>query len=146
MTFEKNTSDWRSDRGYVETVEIITMNDATARIAALSSGQVQFINRVDPKTVPLLTRAPTVQLLTTSGGGHYVFIMHCDKAPFDNNDLRMALKLSIDREEMVKRILGGYGKVGNDFPINDTYALFPRASSNAPTIRQGEVPLQEVRP
>ena len=125
MTFEKNTSDWLSDRGYVETVEIITMNDATARIAALSSGQVQFINRVDPKTVPLLTRAPTVQLLTTSGGGHYVFIMHCDKAPFDNNDLRMALKLSIDREEMVKRILGGYGKFCNAFPINDTYALFP---------------------
>ncbi|RYE61361.1 MAG: peptide ABC transporter substrate-binding protein, partial [Oxalobacteraceae bacterium] len=60
MTFEKNTSDWRSDRGHVETVEIITMNDATARIAALSSGQVQFINRVDPKTVPLLTRALTV--------------------------------------------------------------------------------------
>lgn len=125
MTFEKNPNDWRSDRGYVDSVEIITMNDATARIAALSSGQVQFINRVDPKTVPLLTRAPTVQLLTTSGGGHYVFIMHCDKAPFDNNDLRMALKYAIDREEMVKRILGGYGKVGNDFPINDTYALFP---------------------
>jgi peptide/nickel transport system substrate-binding protein len=125
MTFEKNPNDWRSDRGYVDSVEIITMNDATARIAALSSGQVQFINRVDPKTVPLLTRASTVQLLTTSGGGHYVFIMHCDKAPFDNNDLRMALKYAIDREEMVKRILGGYGKVGNDFPINDTYALFP---------------------
>jgi peptide/nickel transport system substrate-binding protein len=125
MTFEKNTSDWRSDRGFADTVELITMNDATARIAALSSGQVHYINRVDPKTVPLLTRSPNVQLLTTAGGGHYVFIMHCDKAPFDNNDLRMALKYAIDREEMVKRILGGYGKVGNDFPINDTYAFFP---------------------
>ncbi|WP_275783641.1 ABC transporter substrate-binding protein [Pararhizobium gei] len=125
MTFEKNPNDWRSDRGYVDSIEVINMNDATARIAALSSGQVHFINRVDPKTVSLLTRAPNVQLLTTSGGGHYVFIMHCDTAPFDNADLRMALKYAIDREEMVTRILGGYGKVGNDFPINDTYALFP---------------------
>jgi peptide/nickel transport system substrate-binding protein len=125
MTFEKNADDWRSDRGFVQTIEIITMNDATARVAALSSGQVHYINRVDPKTVALLKRSPKIDILTTSGGGHYVFIMHCDTAPFDNNDLRLSLKYAIDREEMVKRILGGYGKVGNDFPINDTYALFP---------------------
>ncbi len=36
-------------RGYVDSIEIIGMNDATARIAALSSGQVHYINRVDPK-------------------------------------------------------------------------------------------------
>jgi len=124
-TFEKNPNDWRSDRGYVDSIEIIGMNDATARIAALSSGQVHYINRVDPKTVDLLKRAPTVEILNTSGRGHYVFIMHCDTAPFDNNDLRLALKYAMDRETMVQRILGGYGKVGNDFPINETYALFP---------------------
>lgn len=124
-TFEKNKDDWRSDRGFVDSVEIIAMNDATARIAALSSGQVHYINRVDPKTVALLKRAPTVEVLSTSGRGHYVFIMHCDKAPFDNNDLRLALKYAMDREGMVKTVLGGYGKVGNDFPINSTYALFP---------------------
>ncbi len=124
-TFEKNKNDWRSDRGYVDAVELIVMNDATARIAALSSGQVHYINRVDPKTVNLLKRAPNVEILNTSGRGHYVFIMHCDKAPFDNNDLRLALKYAMDRETMVQKILGGYGKVGNDFPINSTYALFP---------------------
>ncbi|MDE3029618.1 MAG: peptide ABC transporter substrate-binding protein, partial [Paracoccaceae bacterium] len=56
--------------------------------------------------------------------GHYVLIMRCNIAPFDNNDLRMALKLAIDREEMVKKILNGYGSVGNDFPINSAYPLF----------------------
>lgn len=124
-TFERNKEDWRTDRGFVDSIEIIGINDATARIAALSSGQVHYINRVDPKTVSLLKRAPTVEILSTSGRGHYVFIMHCNTAPFDNNDLRMALKYSMDRETMVEKILGGYGKVGNDFPINETYALFP---------------------
>jgi len=59
-----------------------------------------------------------------AGRGHYVFIMHCDKAPFDNKDLRMALKLAINREEMVEKILGGLGTAGNDFPINAAYPLF----------------------
>src|SRR5262249_33130784 len=124
-TFEKNPNDWRSDRGYVGSIEIIGMNDATARIAALSAGQVHYINRIDPKTVALLKRAPNVEILTTSGRGHYVFIMHCNTAPFDNNDLRLALKYAMDRKTMVEKILSGYGKVGNDFPINETYALFP---------------------
>ena len=44
-----------------------------------------------------------------SGRGHYVFIMHCDTAPFDNEDLRLALKYGIDRQEMVDKILMGYG-------------------------------------
>ena len=124
-TFERNKEDWRTDRGFVDSIEIIGINDATARIAALSSGQVHYINRVDPKTVSLLKRAPTVEILSTSGRGHYVFIMHCNTAPFDNNDLRLALKYSIDRQEILDRVLGGYGTIGNDFPINETYALFP---------------------
>ena len=125
ITFEKNGNDWDKNRGYVDAVEILVINDATARVAALSSRQVHYINRVDPKTVSLLKRAPTMEILTTPGRGHYVFLMHCNTAPFDNNDLRMALKLAMDREAMVKRILSGYGKVGNDFPINSTYPQFP---------------------
>jgi peptide/nickel transport system substrate-binding protein len=51
--------------------------------------------------------------------------MFCNTAPFDNNDLRMALKLAMDREQMLETILRGYGEVGNDFPINSVYPLFP---------------------
>src|SRR3546814_3860675 len=56
VTFEKNTNDWRDDRGYVESVEIVVINDATARTAALSSGPVHFIKPVHPKTADLLHR------------------------------------------------------------------------------------------
>lgn len=124
-TFEKNADDWRSDRGFVDSVEIIVMNDATARIAALSSGQVHFINNIDPKTVPLLKRAPKVEILRSAGKGFYSFLMHCDTAPFDNNDLRLAMKYALDRQAILDRVLGGYGTLGNDFPVNGNYALAP---------------------
>jgi peptide/nickel transport system substrate-binding protein len=124
-TFEKNQNDWRSDRGHVDSVEIIVMNDATARITAVMSGQVHFINTVDPKTVDLLRRGSNVEILQTSGKGFYSFLMHCDTPPFDNNDLRMALKLAIDREAILKQVLGGFGTLGNDYPVNENYALAP---------------------
>ena len=124
-TFEKNQNDWRSDRGHVDSVEIIVMNDATARMSAVMSGQVHFINTVEPKTVELLRGAANVGILQTSGKGFYSFLMHCDTAPFDNNDLRMALKLAIDREAILKQVIGGFGTLGNDFPVNENYALAP---------------------
>ncbi len=124
-TFEKNQNDWRDDRGHVDSVEIIVMNDATARMNALMSGQVHFINTVEPKTVDLLRRAPNVEILQTSGKGFYSFLMHCDTPPFDNNDLRMALKLAIDRDELLQRVIGGFGTIGNDYPVNENYALAP---------------------
>ena len=122
--FEKFANHWNPEIGHADQVEILVINDGTARAAALQSGQVHMINRVDPKIAGLLSRAPGVQVKSVAGRGHYVFIMHVDKAPFDNNDLRMALKLAINRQEMVDKILGGLGTIGNDFPINAAYPLF----------------------
>ena len=122
---ERFANFWQADQmGHADQVEIIVINDATARVSALQGGQVHMINRVEPKIVDLVKRVPNVEIKTLSGPGHYVFIMHCNTAPFDNNDLRMALKLAMNRQEMVDKILRGYGSAGNDFPINASYPLF----------------------
>jgi peptide/nickel transport system substrate-binding protein len=110
--------------GHADQVEIIVINDPTARTSALQGGQVHMINRVEPKVVELVSRVPGVTIQNVSGRGHYVFIMHCNTAPFDNVDLRLALKYAMNREEMLEKILFGYGTVGNDFPINAAYPLF----------------------
>ncbi|TMV75498.1 ABC transporter substrate-binding protein, partial [Thioclava sp. BHET1] len=115
---------WNKDVGHFDQVEMIVINDATARNAALQSGQVQMVNLVEPKVANLLKRAPNIEVPATSGRGFYCFNMFCDTKPFDNNDLRMALKFAIDREELVKKILAGYGSVGNDMPVNKVYPLF----------------------
>ncbi|MEX0303422.1 MAG: ABC transporter substrate-binding protein [Leisingera sp.] len=120
---EKNPNYW-GDLGNADTVEIIVINDDTARVAALQSGQVDVIDRVPPRTAKLVDRAPNITVHSTSAAGHYVFIMHCNTAPFDNNDVRLALKYGMNRQEMVDKILNGYGTVGNDTPINASYPMY----------------------
>ncbi|MDW5316773.1 ABC transporter substrate-binding protein [Rhizobium sp. PL01] len=116
---------WANDTvGFAEQVEIVVINDATARIAAIQSGQVHMINRIEPKTVPLLKNTRKVIIKNVAGRGFYPLNMFCDTAPFDNKDLRLALKFAMDRETMLKRILFGYGSIGNDTPINKAYPLF----------------------
>ncbi|WP_146346829.1 ABC transporter substrate-binding protein [Phaeobacter marinintestinus] len=120
---EKNPNYW-GDLGNAETIELIVINDNTARVAALQSGQVDLIDRVPPRTAGLVARAPGINVHTTSGPGHYVFIAHVDTDPFANQDVMLALKYGINRQEMVDKILFGYGSVGNDTPINAAYPLF----------------------
>ncbi|WP_300513816.1 ABC transporter substrate-binding protein [Aliiroseovarius sp.] len=122
--FERNPHAWLDTMGHADTIEILAINDDTARMSAIQSGQVHIANRVPPKIAGLISRAPGVEVRSTAGPGHYVFIMHANTAPFDNKDLRMALKYGINRQEMVDKILFGYGSVGNDTPINASYPLF----------------------
>ena len=122
--FVKNENFWEENAGHFDAIENIVLNDATARTAALQAGQVHMIDRVEPKIAQLLSRAPNLNVKSVSGPGHYVFIMHVDTAPFDENELRLALKSAIDREELVDKILRGYGTIGNDFPINAAYPFF----------------------
>ncbi|NDW54597.1 ABC transporter substrate-binding protein [Aliiroseovarius sp. PrR006] len=123
-TFTKFANHWDDSVGHADSVEILVINDNTARMSALQSGQVHMVNSVDPKIANLLDRAPNITVQNVSGRGHYVFIMHTDTPPFDNKELRLALKYAINRQEMVDKILRGYGGVGNDVPINAAYPLF----------------------
>jgi peptide/nickel transport system substrate-binding protein len=80
-TFEKHANYWDSSRGHADTVEVLTINDDTARSAAIQAGQVQMISRVDPKIVETLKGDAGIVIERAAGPGHYVFIMHCRQGP-----------------------------------------------------------------
>lgn len=115
--FDKYADYFRSDRGHFDSVEMITIVDPAARTNALISGEVDAIDRVDLKTVNLLKRRSGVKVHSLAGNQHYSFPMHTNKAPFSDNNVRLALKHAVDRKELVDKILHGYGSVGNDHPI-----------------------------
>ena len=123
-TFERYADYWDDSIGHFDTTEILIINDVTARTSALQSGQVDMANLIDPKIAEFLGKAPGITLQQTQGRGQNVFVMHVDVAPFDNKDLRLALKYAVDRQEMVDKVLRGFGSVGNDIPVNAAYPLF----------------------
>ncbi|MFZ4833869.1 ABC transporter substrate-binding protein [Rouxiella sp. Mn2063] len=122
--FKRNPNYWKKDRAFVDAVEVIVINDPTARTNALISGQVHAINRVDFKTVDFLKRSPALNIVRSSGGQHFTFLMDCSVAPFNNNDVRMAIKHGIDRQKILDTVLRGYGSLGNDHPIPKTDRFF----------------------
>ncbi|MGV0908763.1 ABC transporter substrate-binding protein [Martelella sp. FOR1707] len=123
-SFSKNGNYWKEGRGHFDSVELIAIADPSARTSALMGGQIDAYNQVNLKTVELLKRNPRIQILSLPSKAHYVFPMMQTMAPFDNPDLAKAMQYAINRDDMVKRILNGYGTVGNDQPISSAYTYF----------------------
>ena len=123
---EKNPNYFRDDRGFASEVELLCIQDSSARMNALLSGEVQAIDEVDLKTVDLLKSQPAITLDQVKSSLHYTFPMRTDVAPLDNVDVRLALKYAIDREDLLQKILYGYGTLGNDTPIGPSYRYWAK--------------------
>jgi len=116
--FEKYQDHWDADnRAWFDEVEMLALVDLNARTTALVSGDVDAIDKLDLKTVGLLGRKPGVTIESVAGNQHYTFAMDTRADPYSDVNVRLALKYAVNREELVEKILFGYGSVGNDHPI-----------------------------
>lgn len=113
----RHSSYWKTDRAHFDGLSLLAIPDVVARQNALITGQVDVINSLDLKSVSLLARNNSIRVLSVTGNQHYCFPMDTREGPFNDNNVRLALKHAIDRQEMVDKILYGYGMVGNDNPI-----------------------------
>ena len=119
--FERNPNYWKEGAAHADSIELHSITDPAARQNALITGEVDCIDRVELKTLALMSRKPGVIIEEGAGPLHYTFPMMTKMAPFDNLELRKALKFAINRQEIVDKILFGHGVVGNDHPIGPSY-------------------------
>lgn len=113
-------------QGNVDTVEMLSIADSTARQNALQAGDVDVINRADVKTVDFLAAVAGIKVEDVPGRLHYNLPMITKVDPFTNIDVRLALKYSIDRDAILKTILNGHGQIGNDQPITPSYRFYAK--------------------
>lgn len=124
--FKRNPNYWKAGRAHFDRVEMKTIKDDTARTSALRTGVIDVMNKCDFRTLDHLKRVKDIQVIQNTGRRHFVMNMLTDVAPYDNNDVRLALKYAIDREHVLNTILNGYGTVGNDHPISKAYRFFDK--------------------
>ena len=113
----RNPNYWKEGRAHFDSVENLFIADATARTNALKTGEIHAMANLDLKTVHLLQRDENLQIFPVTGNKHATMPMLTDTAPFDNNDVRLALKYAINRDEILQKIVKGQGEVGNDSPV-----------------------------
>ena len=76
---------------------MLVIADASARTNALKTGAIDMMTDVEKRTAHLLKRTPGIEVMQVPGTFHDTMPMMTDVAPYDNNDVRLALKYAVDR-------------------------------------------------
>ena len=113
----RNPNYWKEGRAFFDEIESLGLEDPSARTTALRTGAVDCIQKVELKTAGRLGKISGIKVIPTTGNKQVTLPMRTDLAPFDNNHVRMALKLIIQRQDWLDKIAFGYGELGNDNPI-----------------------------
>lgn len=122
--FRRNEHYWRPGQPYLDELVLINFTEDDARINALLSSQVDAIDQVPVALVDVLRSDPRIRILNSETGAWLPFTMRVDRPPFDDVRVRQAMRLVIDREQMINQVFSGQGKVGNDMyaPFDGAYA------------------------
>ncbi|MEM9010606.1 MAG: ABC transporter substrate-binding protein [Pseudomonadota bacterium] len=116
---------WHGEGAYFDEIEMLVINDPNARQTALVTGDVDTVTLLENKTLGLLARNSDIVVENVASAQALTMPMHMDTAPFDVPEVRMALKLAINREELVEKITFGAATVGNDFHHSPAMPFWP---------------------
>jgi peptide/nickel transport system substrate-binding protein len=83
-------------------------------VNALLSGQVDCIGGLPGAQVKTVEANDQLKVLNSESGYYIPFSMHVDKAPFSDVKVRQALRLIVDRNQMIQQVFDGNAQLGND--------------------------------
>jgi peptide/nickel transport system substrate-binding protein len=112
MVFTRNDDYW-GGKAAIKEVVFRKVTEEAARLAALESGQADFINNVPVHEVARFQKHPRARIDRLEGLRMFLLAMNVAHKPFDNKLVRQAVNYSVDAPAIVKNIFDGIG-----YPLN----------------------------
>lgn len=100
---------------YVDKLVITDVADSAAQANALRGGQAEIVDAVPPAEIKTIEGSTNMKILRSPSWQMFPIVMNVDKAPFNKPKVREALRLVVDREQMVDVALNGDGEIANDY-------------------------------
>src|SRR5690606_21760432 len=89
------------------------IQEPATRLAALESGEVQFIDDVPELDVARLQEGPNFEVIQIEQQGHgYSLMMHVEREATSELAVRRAIAHAINKEGLIEVVFNGYGTPG----------------------------------
>lgn len=111
-----NDNYWAGPPGIAK-ITVTGIADSAAQLNAFLAGELDF-HDMNADDAALVEAQGGLDIVSFPVGGWDAFVMRVDVPPFDNPDLRRALRVGVNRQEMLDVVLGpGNGVVTCDTPV-----------------------------
>ncbi|MHA3724691.1 ABC transporter substrate-binding protein [Leucobacter sp. HY1910] len=105
---------WGETSGF-DHLKLAFFQDQQAITNALRGGQIDVAYSVPYTDVASLEKEQNIEILVSDSASYQTIAMRMDLEPFDDPRVREALRLSINRQQIVDNAFGGFAAVANDF-------------------------------
>ncbi len=111
-------------------VVITFYTDPAPMVLALRAGQLDVVVQMSPQQARAFKNSSKYKVYTVPVSSHDMFGMRVDREPFRDARVRRAVALTLNRPDIINRVLLGAGALGDDTPF------FPGFASTDPSIKQ----------
>lgn len=117
----RNPSYWATDSGgnqlpFLDEIDVVVISEESTRVSALLAGDVNVLWQIAPQNISALN-SPNIEVLQAPSGVYLDLAMNVTEPPFDNPLVRQAMKLVVNRQQMLDIVGLGLGELGNDQPV-----------------------------
>jgi peptide/nickel transport system substrate-binding protein len=112
--FTRNPNFWQHGLPYVDSVTVIDFPDNTSLQDALTTGVIDAAGAFDGPELAALGTVSGVKTVASHTGAITPFTMRVDQPPFNDVRVRQALRLLVDRPQLIDSALDSYGVAASD--------------------------------
>lgn len=112
--FTRNPHYWQHGLPYADTLTIIDFPDTVSLADALTTGQVHAAGSLDPPQIPALDTVGGIDVVISKAGSIIPFTMRVDQSPFNDVRVRQAMRLLVNRPQLIDSALDSYGTAASD--------------------------------
>jgi peptide/nickel transport system substrate-binding protein len=112
----------------IQTVRVRVISDMNALQAELQAGRVDIApmpTSLSPDAVKRLEQDPKLQVKAFPGSNVVLLTLNTTSAPLDNVKVRQAIAYAIDRDNLIKNLLVGFGKIAHSIIPEESWAYTP---------------------
>ena len=102
------------EQAKVDKFTLLVLPDDTARYNALISGQIDVLDEAPLDRLASLEANPSYHVSNLQSAGWLPMYMRVDLAPFDDVRVRQAMRLCLDRTQMIETAFFGHAAHGSD--------------------------------
>jgi peptide/nickel transport system substrate-binding protein len=108
ILYERNENYWGELPAF-RFMEVRFISDDAARVNALLAGEVDVIGPVPPVRVGEIDANPNLEVVVAPSNRVHYLVFDTTQPPFDDERVRMAVSMAIDREALINAVQFGYG-------------------------------------
>jgi peptide/nickel transport system substrate-binding protein len=115
VTMVRNDQYFRTGQPYLDRVIAKVISDPTARVLALRAGDIDYIQSyfLPKQDVAVLAKDPRIQIKQgTDLPGNFLLFLNVGRKPLDLREVRQALAIGLNRDQILKEAVFGLGTVG----------------------------------